>query len=58
MKMLDKKKLKKLLVILVLIAIIVVAIILIRNTLARYESDATSSKDVDAAFWIVNKIKL
>ena len=52
--MLDKKKLKKLLVILVLIAIIVVAIILIRNTLARYESDATSSKDVDAAFWIVN----
>ena len=54
MKMLDKKKLKKLLVILVLIAIIVVAIILIRNTLARYESDATSSKDVDVAFWIVN----
>lgn len=52
--MLDKKKLKKLLVILVLIAIIVVAIILIRNTLARYESDATSSKDVDVAFWIVN----
>lgn len=35
-----------------LIAIIITAIILIRNTLARYETNATSQKDVDVAFWI------
>ena len=52
--MVDKKKLRKILLILLLIAIIITAIILIRNTLARYESDATSEKDVDVAFWTVD----
>lgn len=51
--MLDKKKLRKCLIILLLIAIIIVAIILIRKTLARYETTATSEKDVDVAFWVV-----
>ena len=48
----DKKKLKKSILILFLIAIIIIAIIFIRNTLSRYESNATSSKDVDVAFWM------
>lgn len=52
--MFDKKKIKKSLLILLLIAIIIIAIILIRKTLARYETTATSDKDVDVAFWIVN----
>lgn len=52
--MFDKKKVKKSLLILLLIAIIIIAIILIRRTLARYETTATSDKDVDVAFWIVN----
>lgn len=52
--MIDKKKLRKSLIILVLIAIIIAAIILIRNTLARYETTATSEKDVDVAFWTVD----
>lgn len=50
--MLDKKKLKKSIIILFLIAIIIVAIIFIRNTLSRYETVATSEKDVDVAFWM------
>lgn len=52
--MFDKKKLRKSLAILLLIVIIIAAIILIRNTLARYETTATSEKDVDVAFWIVD----
>ena len=36
--MLNKKRLRKFLIILLLIAIIIGAIILIRNTLARYET--------------------
>lgn len=52
--MLDKKKLRKSLLILLLIAIIITAIILIRKTLARYETMATSDKDVDVAFWIID----
>lgn len=51
--MIDKKKLKKSLFIILLVVIILTAIILIRNTLARYETNATSDKDVDVAFWIV-----
>ena len=39
---------------LLLIVIIIAAIILIRNTLARYETTATSEKDVDVAFWVVD----
>lgn len=50
----DKKKIRKCLVILLLIVIIIAVIILIRNTLARYETTATSDKDVDVAFWIVD----
>ena len=50
----DKKKIRKCLVILLLIVIIVAVIILIRNTLARYETTATSDKDVDVALWIVD----
>ena len=53
-KMLDKKKLKKSILILFLIAIIIIAIIFIRNTLSRYETVATSSKDVDVAFWMLH----
>ncbi|CDD37119.1 putative uncharacterized protein [Clostridium sp. CAG:356] len=52
--MIDKKKLKKSLLVLLLISIIIVAIILIRNTLARYETTATSDKDVDVAFWMLH----
>ncbi len=52
--MFDKKKIRKSLIILLLIAVIIVAIILIRRTLARYETTATSDKDVDVAFWIVD----
>ena len=52
--MFDKKKLKKSLFILLLIALIIIAIILIRRTLAKYETTATSDKDVDVAFWIIN----
>ena len=39
----------------IFIAIIIIAIILIRNTLARYETTATSDKDVDVAFWIIGE---
>lgn len=52
--MIDKKKLRKSLVIIALLALIIAAIILIRNTLARYETNATSEKDVDVAFWIID----
>lgn len=52
--MVDKKRLRKCLIVLVLIAIIITAIVLIRNTLARYETNATSEKDVDVAFWIID----
>ena len=52
--MLDKKKLKKSILILFLIAIIIIAIIFIRNTLSRYETVATSNKDVDVAFWMLH----
>ena len=48
------KKLKKSILILFLIAIIIIAIIFIRNTLSRYETAATSEKDVDVAFWMLH----
>lgn len=51
----DKKKIRKSLFILLLIAIIIIAIILIRRTLARYETSATSEKDVAVAFWIIDE---
>ena len=52
--MLDKKKLKKSIIILFLLAIIIIAIMLIRNTLSRYETMATSNKDVDVSFWMLH----
>ena len=52
--MLDKKKLKKSIIILLLIAIIIIAIIFITNTLSRYETVATSDKDLDVAFWMLH----
>lgn len=52
--MFDKKKIRKSLIVLLLIALIIIAIILIRKTLARYETTATSEKDVDVAFWVVD----
>ena len=52
--MFDKKILRKIFIVIILILIIIIAIILIRNTLARYESNATSNKDVDVAFWFVD----
>lgn len=52
--MLDKKKLKRSILILFLIAIIIIAIIFIVRTLSRYQSVATSEKDVDVAFWMLH----
>lgn len=52
--MINKKRLFKCLIIIALIAIIIFAFIQIRNTLARYESSATTERDVDVAFWIVD----
>ena len=52
--MLDKKKLKKSILILFLIAIIIIAIIFIVRTLSRYQTVATSEKDVDVAFWMLH----
>ena len=52
--MIDKKKLKKSLLVLLLIVVIIIAIILIRRTLAKYETTATSDKDLDVAFWIID----
>ena len=52
--MLDKKKLKKSMLILFLIAIIIIEIIFIVRTLSRYQTVATSEKDVDVAFWMLH----
>ena len=52
--MIDKKTIKKSLIIISLIIIIIVAIIQIGKTLARYESAATTTRDVDVAFWVVD----
>jgi len=50
--MIDKKTLFKSLTIILLLIIIVFAFIQIRNTLARYETAATTERDVDVAFWL------
>lgn len=52
--MIDKKKIIKSLIIISLIIIIIFAAIQIRNTLARYETTATTLRDVDVAFWVVD----
>ena len=53
----DKKKIRKCLVILLLIVIIIAVIILIRNTLARYETTATSEKDLDATNRVLDELR-
>lgn len=52
--MIDKKKLLKSFIIIALIIIILIVAIRIRNTLARYETVATTERDVDVAFWIAD----
>lgn len=52
--MIDKKRLIKSLIILALLIIIIFAIVQIRKTLARYETTATTERDVDVAFWVVD----
>ena len=50
--MLDKKKITKSILILLIVVTLIIAIILITRTLLRYETAATSDKDVDVAFWM------
>lgn len=52
--MIDKKKLLKSFIIITLIIVILIVAIQIRNTLARYETVATTERDVDVAFWIAD----
>ena len=52
--MINKKTVFKSLIIISLIIIIIVSFTKIRNTLARYETTATTERDVDVAFWIVD----
>ena len=51
--MINKKKLFKSLIIISLLIIIIAVAVQIRNTLARYETTANTTRDVDVAFWIV-----
>lgn len=51
--MIDKKKLRKIVIILLSIAVIIAIILLGRRALSRYQSDAQSSADVDVAFFLV-----
>ncbi len=52
--MFERRRVRKSIRVLLLIAIIIIAIILIGRTLARYETTATSDKDVDVAFWVID----
>lgn len=52
--MIDKKKVFKCLIIISLIIIIIVAAIQIRNTLARYETTASTERTVEVAFSILD----
>lgn len=52
--MINKKAFFKSLIVITLLIIIIVAVIQIRNTLARYETSATTERDVDVAFWIMD----
>lgn len=52
--MINKKKVVKLLIVISLIIVIVIAAIQIRRTLARYESTASTERDVDVAFSIID----
>lgn len=52
--MINKKAVFKSLIIVSLLIIIIVAFIQIRNTLARYETAATTERDVEVAFWIMD----
>lgn len=50
----NTKKVKKSLTIVLLLIIISVAVIQIGKTLSRYESSASTEKDLDVAFWVVD----
>lgn len=52
--MINKKAFFKSLIVISLLIIIIVAFIQIRNTLARYETTATTERNVDVAFWIMD----
>lgn len=52
--MINKKAFFKSLIVISLLIIIIVAFIRIRNTLARYETTATTERNVDVAFWIMD----
>lgn len=51
--MIDKKKLRKIVIILLSIGLIIAIILLGRKALSRYQSDANSKADVDVAFFLV-----
>lgn len=52
--MINKKALFKSLIIIILLIVIIFVFIQIRNTLARYETTATTERDVDVAFWMID----
>ena len=52
--MIEKKTIFKSLIIISLLIIIIFAFIQIRNTLARYETTASTDRNVDVAFWLVD----
>ena len=52
--MINKKAFFKSLIIISLLIVIIFVFIQIRNTLARYETTATTERDVDVAFWMID----
>lgn len=52
--MINKKAIFKSLIIISLLIIIIFVFIQIRNTLARYETTASTERDVDVAFWMID----
>ena len=52
--MINKKAIFKSLIIISLLIVIIFAFIQIRNTLARYETTASTERDVDVAFWMID----
>lgn len=52
--MINKKAIFKSLIIISLLIVIIFVFIQIRNTLARYETTASTERDVDVAFWMID----
>ena len=52
--MINKKAFFKSLIIISLLIVIIFVFIQIRNTLARYETTATTERNVDVAFWMID----